>query len=56
MEFGQGSLAGLGTSEEEVEREWLWLHDTLTQVVRVRAEYGDAQAFRLMEAQACEWE
>jgi hypothetical protein len=46
------SLAEIEAREEEVEREWQWLHDALNAVARVRAEYGDAQAFRLMQAQA----
>ena len=29
-----------------------WLHDALNEIARVRAEQGDAQAFRLMQAQA----
>jgi hypothetical protein len=37
--------------EEEVAREWQWLHDALNQVARVRAERGDAAAFRLMQQQ-----
>jgi hypothetical protein len=45
-------LAVLRAREEEVEREWRWLHDALNEVARVRAERGDAQAFRLMQAQA----
>jgi len=32
--------------------EWHWLHDALNEIARVRAEQGDAQAFRLMQAQA----
>jgi hypothetical protein len=46
------SLAELRAREREVEREWHWLHDTLNEVARVRAENGDAAAFRLMQAQA----
>jgi hypothetical protein len=46
------SLAELRAREQEVEREWQWLHDALNTVARVRAEQGDAQAFRLMQAQA----
>jgi hypothetical protein len=38
--------------EEEVAREWQWLHDALNEVARVRAERGDAAAFRLMQQQA----
>jgi hypothetical protein len=46
------SLAELRAREEEVAREWQWLHDALNTVARVRAENGDAAAFRLMQAQA----
>jgi hypothetical protein len=38
--------------EEEVAREWQWLHDALNEVARVRAEQGDSQAFKLMQQQA----
>jgi hypothetical protein len=38
--------------EEEVAREWQWLNDALNEVARVRAERGDAAAFRLMQQQA----
>ena len=44
--------AELRAREQEVEREWLWLHDTLNEVARARADQGDAQAFRLMQHQA----
>jgi hypothetical protein len=37
--------------EEEVTREWQWLHDALNEVARVRADHGDAAAFRLMQQQ-----
>jgi hypothetical protein len=43
---------GLRAAEAEVAREWRWLHDALNEIARVRAEQGDAQAFRLMQAQA----
>ena len=46
------SLAELRAREAEVAREWQWLHDALNTVARVRAENGDAAAFRLMQAQA----
>ena len=46
------SLVELRAREEEVAREWQWLHDALNTVARVRAEHGDAAAFRLMQAQA----
>ena len=45
-------LEELRAREAEVEREWQWLHDALNQVARVRAENGDAHAFRLMQQQA----
>jgi hypothetical protein len=45
-------LAELRAREEEVSREWQWLHDALNSVARDRAENGDAAAFRLMQAQA----
>jgi hypothetical protein len=46
------SLAELRAREEELGREWQWLHDALNTVARVRAERGDAVAFRLMQSQA----
>jgi hypothetical protein len=46
------SLAELRAREQEVEREWRWLQETLNEVARVRSEDGDAHAFRLMQAQA----
>src|SRR5436190_22865329 len=46
------SVAELRAREQEVAREWQWLHDALNTVARVRAENGDAAAFRLMQAQA----
>ena len=46
------SLPELRAAEAEVAREWHWLHDALNVIARVRAEQGDAQAFRLMQAQA----
>jgi hypothetical protein len=42
------SLESLLAREEEVAREWQWLHDALNEVARARAEKGDAAAFRLM--------
>jgi hypothetical protein len=42
----------LRAAETEVAREWQWLHDALDEIARMRAEHGDAQAFRLMQAQA----
>ena len=46
------SLPELRAAEAEVAREWHWLHDALNVIARVRAAQGDAQAFRLMQAQA----
>jgi hypothetical protein len=46
------SIAELRAAEREVAREWQWLHDTLNEIARVRAEHGDAEAFRRMQAQA----
>jgi hypothetical protein len=46
------SLLELRAAEAEVAREWRWLHEALNAIARVRAEQGDAQAFRLMQAQA----
>jgi len=45
-------LAELRARQDEVAREWHWLHDTLNRVARVRAEQGDAHVFRLLQAQA----
>jgi hypothetical protein len=44
------SLAELRSREAQVSREWQWRHDALN--TRARAEYGDATAFQLMQAQA----
>jgi hypothetical protein len=46
------NLPELRAAEAEVAREWRWLHEALNEIARVRAEQGDAQAFRLMQAQA----
>ena len=35
------SLGELRAREEEVGREWQWIHDALNTVARVRAEHGD---------------
>ena len=45
-------LPELRAAEAEVAREWQWLVEALNEIARVRAEQGDAQAFRLMQAQA----
>jgi hypothetical protein len=46
------SLETLLAREEEVAREWQWLHDALNEIARARAERGDAAVFRLMQQQA----
>jgi hypothetical protein len=46
------SLAELRAREDEVVREWRWLHETLNEIARAWADNGDAKAFRLMQAQA----
>jgi hypothetical protein len=46
------TLPELRAAEREIAREWQWLHDTLNEIARVRAEQGDAEAFRRMQAQA----
>jgi hypothetical protein len=46
------TLAELRAAQREVAREWQWLHETLNEIARVRAEHGDAEAFRRMQAQA----
>ena len=45
-------LAELRARQQEIEREWQWLHDALNTVARARAEHGDATAFQLMQAHA----
>jgi hypothetical protein len=45
------SAAELRAREEKIAREWQWIHDALNTIARVRAEQGDAQAFRLMQQQ-----
>jgi hypothetical protein len=46
------TLPELRAAEREVAREWQWLYDTLNEIARVRAEHGDAEAFRHMQVQA----
>jgi hypothetical protein len=46
------TVGELRAAEREVAREWQWLHDTLNEIARVRAERGDAEAFRRMQTQA----
>ena len=48
----RSTLAELRAREQEVAREWQWLHDALNSVARARAEQGDAAAFTLMQKQA----
>jgi hypothetical protein len=45
-------LPELLARHDELAREWRWLNDTLNTVARMRAEQGDAHAFRLLQAQA----
>ena len=45
-------LETLLAREEEVAREWQWLHDALNEIARARAEQGEVAAFRLMQHQA----
>ena len=45
-------LAELVAREQEVEREWQWLHNALNEIARARADQSDAAAFRLMQHQA----
>ena len=42
------TLVELRAREQEAGREWQWLHDTLKTIARIKAEQGDAAAFRLM--------
>jgi len=45
-------VAELRAREEEVAREWEWLHEALNQVARSRAGEEEVQAFRLLQEQA----
>jgi hypothetical protein len=38
------TLTELQAREEEVGREWKWLHDALNEIARARADQGDAAA------------
>ena len=49
---GAGVLADPGAMEEEVGREWEWLHDVINRVARMRAEQGDTQMFRILQEQS----
>lgn len=46
------SLESLRAREEEVGREWEWLHDVINRVARARADQEDAHAFRILQEQA----
>lgn len=46
------SLPELRAREDEIARQWEWLQDALNELARVRAEQGDAEAFRLLQGQA----
>lgn len=50
--MAEEGLAELRAREEEVGREWQWIHDALNAVARARADHGDAQAFRLLQHQS----
>jgi hypothetical protein len=42
----------LRAREEEVGREWEWLHDVINRVARMRAQHGETQMFRILQEQA----
>ncbi len=42
----------LRAREEEVGREWEWLHDVIHRVARMRAQQGETQMFRILQEQA----
>ena len=42
----------LRSREEEVGREWEWLHDVIHRVAHVRAQQGETQMFRILQEQA----
>jgi hypothetical protein len=46
------SLDALRAREEEVGREWEWLHDVINRVARARADQENAHAFRILQEQA----
>jgi len=53
------TIAGLGTAyaelrarEDEVAREWEWLHEAVNLVARARADSETDNAFRLLQQQA----
>lgn len=45
------TIEELRAREDEVEREWKWLHETLNLVAQARAGQEELQAFRLMQEQ-----
>ena len=45
-------LSALRAREEEVGREWEWLHDVINRVACARAHDEDAHAFRILQEQA----
>lgn len=46
------SLEALRAREDEVGREWEWLHEMINRVARARADQEDAHAFRILQEQA----
>ena len=42
----------LRAREEEVGREWEWLHDVIHRVAHMRAQHVETQMFRLLQEQA----
>lgn len=46
------SIEALRARDEEVGREWEWLHNVINRVARARADQEDAHAFRILQEQA----
>lgn len=46
------SIEELRAREDEVAREWEWLHETVNRVARANSENESADAFRLLQHQA----
>lgn len=46
------TIAELKAREDEVEREWEWLHEAVNLVARTRADSETDNAFRLLQQQA----
>lgn len=46
------TIAELRAREDEVAREWAWLHEAVNRVARARAEDEADNAFRLLQQQA----